>query len=83
MLKQTYVKIKIIAETADECIKSLLHNSEPMNIKAILDGCKDEKNALLRLRCCGFIKTILLCYSEEKQEKVIQDLILFSSFEIL
>lgn len=71
VLKQTYVKIKVIAKAADECIKSLLKNSEPMNIKAIIDGCRDEKNSLLRLQCCGFMKTILLCYKEDKQEKVI------------
>jgi hypothetical protein len=38
LLKQVSVKIKVISESADQCVRALLRNTKTTSIKPILNG---------------------------------------------
>ncbi len=55
LLKQSLVKIKVIADSADQCIIILVKETQFKNIKYIVEGARNQKDVLLRRRCMNCI----------------------------
>jgi hypothetical protein len=68
MLKQTVVKIKVIAESVDQCIKSLIKMTEIVNIKPLVEGARDSINLPLKARCTEYLHLSLAIENERNSK---------------
>ena len=70
LLRQIIVKIKIIADSADQCIRCLINETQVKNIKAIVEGSRSQKDLILRKRCTEYMIMILSSYDEASLERL-------------
>ncbi|KAH1136681.1 hypothetical protein AAZX31_10G040600 [Glycine max] len=60
LLKLVVITVLVIAESADNCIKMMLHNCKVARVlPRIADCAKNDRNAVLRARCCDYALLIL------------------------
>ena len=81
LLKQTSVKIKVISDSADQCIQALIKDTQFKNIKTIVEGLKNGKDITIRKKSTSYIKLILEVYdinSLDKLRDIIEPLIIQS-----
>ncbi|CAL9076317.1 unnamed protein product [Musa textilis] len=60
LLKLVVITVLVIAESADNCIKTMLRNCKVARVlPRIADAAKNDKSAVLRARCCEYALLIL------------------------
>ncbi|KAG8370859.1 hypothetical protein BUALT_Bualt13G0027200 [Buddleja alternifolia] len=60
LFKLVVITVLVIAESADNCIKTMLRNCKvPRALPRIVDSAKNDRNAVLRARCCEYALLIL------------------------
>ncbi|KAL8137117.1 hypothetical protein V2J09_003118 [Rumex salicifolius] len=60
LFKLVVITVLVIAESADNCIKTMLRNCKVARIlPRIADSAKNDRNAVLRARCCEYALLIL------------------------
>ncbi|KAJ1416845.1 Vacuole morphology and inheritance protein 14, Fab1-binding region [Sesbania bispinosa] len=60
LLKLVVITVLVIAESADNCIKTMLRNCKVARvIPRIADCAKNDRSAILRARCCDYALLIL------------------------
>eukprot|EP00256_Glycine_max_P054180 XP_014620979.1 CLIP-associated protein isoform X2 [Glycine max] len=60
LLKLVVITVLVIAESADNCIKTMLRNCKAARVlPRIADCAKNDRNAVLRARCCDYALLIL------------------------
>ncbi|KAH0667802.1 hypothetical protein KY285_029008 [Solanum tuberosum] len=60
LFKLVVITVLVIAESADNCIKTMLRNCKVGRaLPRIADSAKNDKNAVLRARCCEYALLIL------------------------
>ncbi|KAK6785924.1 hypothetical protein RDI58_014449 [Solanum bulbocastanum] len=60
LFKLVVITVLVIAESADNCIKTMLRNCKVGRaLPRIVDSAKNDKNAVLRARCCEYALLIL------------------------
>ncbi|KAG8489060.1 hypothetical protein CXB51_017048 [Gossypium anomalum] len=60
LFKLVVITVLVIAESADNCIKMMLHNCKVARVlPRIADCAKNDRNAVLRARCCEYALLIL------------------------
>ncbi|TKY52810.1 CLIP-associated protein [Spatholobus suberectus] len=60
LLKLVVITVLVIAESADNCIKTMLRNCKVARVlPRIADCAKNDRNAVLRARCCDYALLIL------------------------
>uniref|UniRef100_A0A7N0SYI6 TOG domain-containing protein n=1 Tax=Kalanchoe fedtschenkoi TaxID=63787 RepID=A0A7N0SYI6_KALFE len=60
LFKLVVITVLVIAESADNCIKTMLRNCKVSRIlPRIADSAKNDRNAVLRARCCEYAVLIL------------------------
>ncbi|WOL00181.1 CLIP-associated protein [Canna indica] len=60
LLKLVVITVLVIAESADNCIKTMLRNCKVARIlPRIADTAKNDKSAVVRARCCDYALLIL------------------------
>nr|GLL33242.1 CLIP-associated protein-like [Ipomoea trifida] len=60
LFKLVVITVLVIAESADNCIKTMLRNCKVARVlPRIADCAKNDRNAVLRVRCCEYALLIL------------------------
>ncbi|GAB4830137.1 hypothetical protein Ancab_019778 [Ancistrocladus abbreviatus] len=60
LLKLVVITVLVIAESADNCIKTILRNCKVARVlPRIADSAKNDRSAVLRARCCEYALLIL------------------------
>ncbi|XP_042390440.1 CLIP-associated protein-like isoform X5 [Zingiber officinale] len=60
LMKLVVITVLVIAESADNCIKTMLRNCKVARVlPRIADAAKNDKSAVLRARCCEYALLIL------------------------
>ncbi|KAI3449855.1 hypothetical protein Pfo_006520 [Paulownia fortunei] len=60
LFKLVVITVLVIAESADNCIKTMLRNCKVSRVlPRIVDCAKNDRNAVLRARCCEYALLIL------------------------
>ncbi|KAM0941957.1 putative armadillo-like helical, CLASP domain, TOG domain-containing protein [Dioscorea sansibarensis] len=60
LLKLVVITVLVIAESADDCIKTMIHNCKVARIlPRIADCAKNDRSAVLRARCCEYAHLML------------------------
>ncbi|KAM1346287.1 hypothetical protein ACFX13_036353 [Malus domestica] len=60
LFKLVVITVLVIAESADNCIKTMLRNCKVARVlPRIADCAKNDRNAILRARCCDYALLIL------------------------
>ncbi|XP_030549432.1 CLIP-associated protein-like [Rhodamnia argentea] len=60
LFKLVVITVLVIAESADNCIKTMLRNCKVSRVlPRLADGAKNDRNAVLRARCCEYALLIL------------------------
>ncbi|GMN50388.1 hypothetical protein TIFTF001_019537 [Ficus carica] len=60
LFKLVVITVLVIAESADNCIKTMLRNCKVARVlPRIVDCAKNDRNAVLRARCCEYALLIL------------------------
>ncbi|KAG9145881.1 hypothetical protein Leryth_021336 [Lithospermum erythrorhizon] len=60
LFKLVVITVLVIAESADNCIKTMLRNCKVARVlPRIADSAKNDRNAVLRARCCEYALLIL------------------------
>ncbi|KAK7284196.1 hypothetical protein RJT34_18937 [Clitoria ternatea] len=60
LFKLVVITVLVIAESADNCIKTMLRNCKVARVlPRIADSAKNDRNAVLRARCCEYAYLIL------------------------
>ncbi|KAJ8435283.1 hypothetical protein Cgig2_030038 [Carnegiea gigantea] len=60
LFKLVVITVLVIAESADNCIKTMLRNCKVARVlPRIADCAKNDKNAVLRARCCEYALLVL------------------------
>ncbi|KAL2510988.1 CLIP-associated protein [Abeliophyllum distichum] len=60
LFKLVVITVLVIAESADNCIKTMLRNCKVSRaLPRIVDSAKNDRNAVLRARCCEYALLIL------------------------
>ncbi|XP_015892457.2 CLIP-associated protein isoform X1 [Ziziphus jujuba] len=60
LFKLVVITVLVIAESADNCIKTMLRNCKAARVlPRIADCAKNDRNAILRARCCEYALLIL------------------------
>ncbi|CAA0823913.1 CLIP-associated protein [Striga hermonthica] len=60
LFKLVVITVLVIAESADNCIKTMLRNCKvSRSLPRIVDSAKNDRNAVLRARCCEYALLIL------------------------
>ncbi|XP_010548720.1 PREDICTED: CLIP-associated protein-like isoform X2 [Tarenaya hassleriana] len=60
LFKLVVITVLVIAESADNCIKTMLRNCKVTRVlPRIADSAKNDRNAVLRARCCEYALLIL------------------------
>ncbi|XP_062147937.1 CLIP-associated protein isoform X2 [Alnus glutinosa] len=60
LFKLVVITVLVIAESADNCIKTMLRNCKvPRVLPRIADSAKNDRSAILRARCCEYALLIL------------------------
>ncbi|XP_059626127.1 CLIP-associated protein-like isoform X2 [Cornus florida] len=80
LFKLVVITVLVIAESADNCIKTMLRNCKVGRvIPRIADCAKNDRNALLRARCCEYAVLILEYWADapeiQRSANLYEDLI--------
>ncbi|PAN07055.1 hypothetical protein PAHAL_1G308100 [Panicum hallii] len=59
LFKLVVITVLVIAESADNCIKSILRNCKVSLLPLVADTAKNDRSAVLRARCCEYALLIL------------------------
>ncbi|XP_062079246.1 CLIP-associated protein isoform X2 [Humulus lupulus] len=60
LFKLVVITVLVIAESADNCIKTMLRNCKVARVlNRIADAAKNDRNAVLRARCCEYALLVL------------------------
>ncbi|KAF4378140.1 hypothetical protein G4B88_022963 [Cannabis sativa] len=60
LFKLVVITVLVIAESADNCIKTMLRNCKVARVLSrIADSAKNDRNAVLRARCCEYALLVL------------------------
>ncbi|EFJ10591.1 hypothetical protein SELMODRAFT_127796 [Selaginella moellendorffii] len=60
LFKLVVITVLVIAESADNCIKTMLRNCRVARVlPRIVDSAKNDRNATLRMRCCEYALVVL------------------------
>ncbi|KAJ3691561.1 hypothetical protein LUZ61_020725 [Rhynchospora tenuis] len=80
LFKLVVITIQVIAESADNCIKTILCNCKVTRlVSRIIDCAKNDRSAVLRARCCEYALLMLECWVDspeiQKSADLYEDLI--------
>ncbi|KAJ0966561.1 hypothetical protein J5N97_023478 [Dioscorea zingiberensis] len=80
LFKLVVITVLVIAESADNCIKTMLRNCKVARVlPRIADCAKNDRNAVLRARCCEYALLILEYWADaseiQRSADVYEDLI--------
>uniref|UniRef100_A0A5B7AGT6 Putative CLIP-associated protein isoform X1 n=1 Tax=Davidia involucrata TaxID=16924 RepID=A0A5B7AGT6_DAVIN len=80
LFKLVVITVLVIAESADNCIKTMLRNCKAVRVlPRIADCAKNDRNAVLRARCCEYALLILECWPDapeiQRSADIFEDLI--------
>ncbi|KAL7084377.1 hypothetical protein ACP275_14G220300 [Erythranthe tilingii] len=80
LFKLVVITVLVIAESADNCIKTMLRNCKvPRVLPRIVDCAKKDRNAILRARCCEYALVILEYWADapeiQRSADIYEDLI--------
>lgn len=80
LFKLVVITVLVIAESADNCIKTMLRNCKvSRSLPRIADSAKNDRNAVLRARCCEYALLILEYWADapeiQRSAEVYEDLI--------
>ncbi|KAL0437301.1 UNVERIFIED_CONTAM: CLIP-associated protein [Sesamum radiatum] len=80
LFKLVVITVLVIAESADNCIKTMLRNCKVSRaLPRIVDCAKNDRNAVLRARCCEYALLILEYWADapeiQRSADVYEDLI--------
>ncbi|KAF3777171.1 CLIP-associated protein [Nymphaea thermarum] len=65
LFKLVVITVLVIAESADNCIKTMLRNCKVARVlPRIADSAKNDRSAVLRARCCEYALLILECWAD-------------------
>ncbi|PRQ25613.1 putative CLASP domain, TOG domain-containing protein [Rosa chinensis] len=68
LFKLVVITVLVIAESADNCIKTMLRNCKVARVlPRIADCAKNDRNAILRARCCDYALLILEYWADEPE----------------
>ncbi|KAJ3672097.1 hypothetical protein LUZ60_006818 [Juncus effusus] len=68
LFKLVVITIQVIADSADSCIKTLLCNCKVSRvIPRIIDCAKNDRNSVLRARCCEYAVLMLQNWAESSE----------------
>ncbi|KAH9607642.1 hypothetical protein KSS87_014164 [Heliosperma pusillum] len=68
LFKLVVITVLVIAESADNCIKTMLRNCKVARVlPRIADCAKNDKNAALRARCCDYALLVLEHWPDEPE----------------
>ncbi|OVA02233.1 HEAT [Macleaya cordata] len=68
LFKLVVITVLVIAESADNCIKTMLRNCKVARVlPRIADCAKNDRNAVLRARCCEYALLILEYWADEPE----------------
>ncbi|KAL3850037.1 hypothetical protein ACJIZ3_011919 [Penstemon smallii] len=68
LFKLVVITVLVIAESADNCIKTMLRNCKvPRALPRIVDTAKNDRGAVLRARCCEYALLILEYWADEPE----------------
>ncbi|KAK2986374.1 hypothetical protein RJ640_026638 [Escallonia rubra] len=75
LFKLVVITVLVIAESADNCIKTMLRNCKvPRALPRIADCAKNDRNAVLRARCCEYALLILEYWADAPEIQRAADL---------
>ncbi|XP_043723003.1 CLIP-associated protein-like [Telopea speciosissima] len=80
LFKLVVITVLVIAESADNCIKTMLRNCKVSRVlPRIADCAKNDRNAVLRARCCEYALLILEYWADapeiQRSADIYEDLI--------
>ncbi|KAL3517765.1 hypothetical protein ACH5RR_020354 [Cinchona calisaya] len=80
LFKLVVITVLVIAESADNCIKTMLRNCKvSRSLPRIADSAKNDRSAVLRARCCEYALLILEYWADapeiHRSAEVYEDLI--------
>lgn len=68
LFKLVVITVLVIAESADNCIKTMLRNCKVARVLPRIAECaKNDRNAILRARCCDYALLILEYWADEPE----------------
>ncbi|KAJ7546016.1 hypothetical protein O6H91_08G020300 [Diphasiastrum complanatum] len=68
LLKLVIITVQVIAESADSCIKTMLRNCRVARlIPRIVDISKNDRNGVLRARCCEYALLVLELWADSPE----------------
>lgn len=68
LFKLVVITVLVIAESADTCIKTMLRNCRvARTLPRIIDNAKNDRNSVLRARCCEYALLVLEQWSESPE----------------
>uniref|UniRef100_A0A803LAG8 TOG domain-containing protein n=1 Tax=Chenopodium quinoa TaxID=63459 RepID=A0A803LAG8_CHEQI len=75
LFKLVVITVLVIAESADNCIKTMLRNCKVARVlPRIADCAKNDRNAALRARCCDYALLVLEHWPDEPEIQRAADL---------
>ncbi|KAL5711594.1 hypothetical protein ACHQM5_013862 [Ranunculus cassubicifolius] len=75
LFKLVVITVLVIAESADNCIKTMLRNCKVARVlPRIADCAKNDRNAVLRARCCDYALLILEYWADAPEIQRAADL---------
>ncbi|XAR58694.1 hypothetical protein NMG60_11014186 [Bertholletia excelsa] len=75
LFKLVVITVLVIAESADNCIKTMLRNCKVARVlPRIADSAKNDRSAVLRARCCEYALSILECWADAPEIQRTADL---------
>ncbi|KAI3892714.1 hypothetical protein MKX03_020765 [Papaver bracteatum] len=75
LFKLVVITVLVIAESADNCIKTMLRNCKVARVlPRIADCAKNDRSAILRARCCEYALLILEYWADEPEIQRAADL---------
>ncbi|KAI3843578.1 hypothetical protein MKW92_019355 [Papaver armeniacum] len=75
LFKLVVITVLVIAESADNCIKTMLRNCKVARVlPRVADCAKNDRSAILRARCCEYALLILEYWADEPEIQRAADL---------
>ncbi|KAH7862848.1 hypothetical protein Vadar_010223 [Vaccinium darrowii] len=75
LFKLVVITVLVIAESADNCIKTMLRNCKVARVlPRIADSAKNDRSSILRARCCEYALLILEYWADEPEIQRAADL---------
>ncbi|MCO5575783.1 hypothetical protein L7F22_029588 [Adiantum nelumboides] len=75
LFKLVVITVLVIAESADTCIKTMLRNCRVARVlPRIMDSAKNDRNSVLRARCCDYALLALEQWAESPEIQKLVDM---------